>query len=109
MMQDDNHKLYYDINEVAARYGFDPSKLRYWESVFPMLKPEKRGGDRIYTLDDLEILDEIVHLVENKKHKLAAARQIMESGRGQRLKVKRVIQQLETVKRYLQDVKELVS
>lgn len=65
-MLDDSHKLYYNINEVAARYGFDASKLRYWESVFPMLKPEKRGGDRIYTSADLEILDEIVYLVEHK-------------------------------------------
>lgn len=108
-MKDDSHKLYYNINEVAARYGFDASKLRYWESVFPMLKPEKRGGDRIYTPEDLEVLDEIVYLVEHKKHKLVAARQIMETGRSQRLKIKRAVQQLETVKRYLQDVKELMK
>ena len=108
-MLDDSHKLYYNINEAAARYGFDASKLRYWESVFPMLKPEKRGGDRIYTPEDLEVLDEIVYLVEQKKHKLAAARQIMETGRSQRLKIKRAVQQLETVKRYLQDVKELMK
>ncbi|AXE20850.1 MerR family transcriptional regulator [Runella rosea] len=108
-MKDDSHKLYYNINEAAARYGFDASKLRYWESVFPMLKPEKRGGDRIYTLADLEILDEIVYLVEHKKHKLSAARQIMESDRSQRSKIKRAIQQLEVVKRYLQDVKELLK
>ena len=108
-MTQDAHKLYYDINEVAARYGFEPSKLRYWETVFPMLKPEKRSGDRIYTPADLELLDEIVYLVEHKKHKLAAARQMIESGRSQRNKINRVIQQLETVRRYLEDLKDIVQ
>ncbi len=103
----DPHKLYYNINEVAARYGFEPSKLRYWETVFPMLQPEKRSGDRIYTLADIELLDEIVYLVENQKQKLSVARKIIESGKSQRNNINRVIQQLETVKRYLQDIKEL--
>ena len=102
-------KLFSDINEVAARYGFEPSKLRYWETVFPMLKPEKRSGDRIYTLADIELLDEIVYLVEYKKHKLSAARQIIESGKGQRNKINRVIQHLEIVKRYLEDLKDIVK
>jgi DNA-binding transcriptional MerR regulator len=105
----DEPKLYSDINEVAARYGFEPSKLRYWETVFPMLHPEKRSGDRIYTRADIELLDEIVYLVEHKKHKLAAARQMIESGRSQRNKINRVIEQLETVKLYLKNLKEILS
>lgn len=102
-------KLYSDINEVAKRYGFEPSKLRYWETVFPMLKPEKRSGDRIYTPADIELLDEIVYLVEYKKHKLTAARQLIESGRSQRNKINRTIEQLETVRAYLQDLKEILT
>jgi DNA-binding transcriptional MerR regulator len=98
-----------DINEIAARYGFEPSKLRYWETVFPMLKPEKRSGDRIYTRADVELLDEIVYLVEFKKHKLAAARQIIESGRSQRNKINHSIEQLEKVKAYLQDLKDILT
>lgn len=103
-------KLLSDINEVAARYGFEnTSKLRYWESQFPMLSPEKRRGDRIYTRADIELLDEIVYLVEYKKHKLAAACQIIESGRSQRNKINRVIEQLETVRLYLKNLKEILS
>lgn len=106
-MNTNAHKLYYDINEVAARYGFEPSKLRYWETVFPMLKPQKRSGDRIYTPADIELLDEIVDLVERKKHKLSAVKKIIETGRGQRKKINNVIAQLESIKRYLEDLKEL--
>jgi len=107
-MKSDAHKLYHDINEVADRYGFEPSKLRYWETVFPMLKPQKRGGNRIYTTADIELLDEIVYLVEHKKHKLTAVKKIIETGRSQRTKINRAIEQLEAIKRYLVDIKELI-
>ncbi|MCA0230285.1 MAG: MerR family transcriptional regulator [Bacteroidetes bacterium] len=103
-------KLISDIKEVAARYGFEnTSKLRYWETQFPMLRPEKRGGDRIYNRGDIELLDEIVYLVEYKGHQLAAARQLIESGRSQRNKINRAIEQLETVKAYLEDLKEVLT
>ncbi|MFN4145173.1 MAG: MerR family transcriptional regulator [Runella sp.] len=108
-MTQENHKVFYDINEVAARYGFAPSKLRHWEKVFPMLKPPRRGGDRIYSNDDVELLDEIVYLVEKKKHKLEAAIEIIESKRSQRIKINRTIEQLEQIKQHLVELKELIQ
>ena len=37
---DKNTKLYYSIKEVAAMYDVKESLLRYWEGVFPHLKPQ---------------------------------------------------------------------
>ncbi|MEZ4905433.1 MAG: hypothetical protein R2822_28555 [Spirosomataceae bacterium] len=62
-----------------------------------------------YTLADIELLDEIVYLVEHKKHKLSAAKKIIETGRSQRTQINRTIEQLETVKRYLENLKEIIS
>lgn len=107
-MAEELQKRYYTINEVAERYGFEYSKLRYWETVFPMLKPQKRGGDRIYDKDDLEVLDEIVYLVEKKKHKLEAARQIMAKGRSNRIKIKQARERLAEIRAYLTAIKELM-
>lgn len=109
LKKDDAYKLYYTVNEVAEKYGFEASKLRYWESVFPMLKPQKRHGDRIYTQADLAILDEIVYLVEHKQHKLTAARDLMASGKSHYKKITQAVEQLELVRLYLQNMRELMG
>ncbi|MCU0342054.1 MAG: MerR family transcriptional regulator [Spirosomaceae bacterium] len=105
-MHKEIQKRFYTIAEVGERYGFELSKLRYWETVFPMLKPQKRGGERFYSQNDLEVLDEIVYLVEKKKHKLDAARQIMATGRSNRRKINQARERLLEIKAYLVEIKE---
>ena len=62
-------KLYYSISEVAKITGLKEYVLRYWEKEFDQLKPKKnRGGNRIYTQKDIEIVNRINHL--RKKEKL---------------------------------------
>lgn len=62
-------KLYYSISEVAKITGLKEYVLRYWEKEFDQLKPKKnRGGNRIYTQKDIEIINRINHL--RKKEKL---------------------------------------
>jgi hypothetical protein len=39
-------KLFYRINEVAKITGLKPYVLRYWESEFPELSPEKDTSDQ---------------------------------------------------------------
>jgi len=108
-MINDEHKVYYTITEVAAKYGFKASKLRHWETIFSMLKPEMRNGDRIYTKDDLEVLDEIVYLVEVKKQKLEVANDIMVKERSQRQKIKKTMLQLAEIKEHFMNMKELTT
>ncbi len=68
-------KLYYSISEVSRMTGLEPYVLRYWEKEFDVLKPRKnRGGNRTYTLTDIEIINRINHLRTREKLTIAGAR-----------------------------------
>ena len=62
-------KLYYSISEVSKITGLEAYVLRYWESEFDILRPKKnRGGNRVYTQKDIDIINRINYL--RKKEKL---------------------------------------
>ena len=72
-------KIYFKIGEVCELVGVQPHVLRYWETEFPMLSPQKnRSGQRSYRRRDVEmalrikelLYDEIEAAVKVKlKHK----------------------------------------
>ena len=56
-------KRYYSISEVSRITGLEQYVLRYWEKEFSSLKPRKnRGGNRLYTSRDIELINRIKHL-----------------------------------------------
>jgi DNA-binding transcriptional MerR regulator len=68
-------KLYYSISEVSEMTSLEAYVLRYWEKEFPQLKPKKnRGGNRMYTKDDIEIINRINHLRTVEKLTIPGAR-----------------------------------
>lgn len=68
-------KLYYSISEVSKITGLKPYVLRFWEKEFDILKPKKnRGGNRIYTQKDIEIINRINHLRNKEKLTIEGAR-----------------------------------
>lgn len=76
-------KLYYSISEVSEMTGLAPHVLRYWETEFSELSPKKnRAGNRVYTGEDLEVLDQIQRLLRDEKYTLAGARQALRRGRN---------------------------
>ncbi|MBX3729831.1 MAG: MerR family transcriptional regulator [Candidatus Sumerlaeia bacterium] len=67
-------KLFYRIQEVANIVGVEPYVLRYWETKFPMLAPEKDGSDqRRYRQKDIDLLLRIRHLLYEEKYTIAGA------------------------------------
>ena len=67
-------KLFYRINEVANIIGVESYVLRYWETRFPMLAPEKDGSDqRRYRQKDIEVLLRIRELLYDEKYTIAGA------------------------------------
>ena len=71
----DGEKLYYSISEVAKITGLKEYVLRYWEKEFEQLKPKKnRGGNRVYTQKDIEIVNRINHLRKKEKLTIDGAR-----------------------------------
>lgn len=72
------NRLYFKIGDVASICGVAPSVLRFWESQFPQLKPNKSGtGQRLYRKRDVELALEIKRLVHEEGFTLAGARQAM--------------------------------
>lgn len=67
-------KLFYKIQEVANIVGVEPYVLRYWETKFPMLSPEKDSSDqRRYRRKDIELLLRIRELLYEEKYTIAGA------------------------------------
>ncbi|HAF07024.1 MAG: MerR family transcriptional regulator [bacterium] len=76
-----NRKRYYSIKEVSQMTGLRSYVLRYWETVFPKLKPLKHSvnGRRMYTEKDIEIVKRIKELLYEKKYTIKGANEVMNS------------------------------
>lgn len=72
-------KLYYSISEVSKITEIEQYVLRYWETEFEQLKPQKnRAGNRIYTNKDIKIILHIKTLLREKKYTIEGAKKILE-------------------------------
>jgi len=68
-------KIYFKIGEVCELVGVQAHVLRYWESEFPMLSPQKnRSGQRSYRRRDVEISLRIKQLLYEELFTIAGAR-----------------------------------
>ena len=68
-------KLYYRIGEVSSIVGVEPHVLRYWESEFRSIRPQKsRKGQRIYSRRDVERLIKVKDLLYTHGFTIAGAR-----------------------------------
>lgn len=73
---EDFGKKYYKIKDVTDFLEENASTLRYWEKVFPQLKPYRSAkGIRYYTTADIELLRIIKFLVHDRGLKIDAARE----------------------------------
>jgi len=73
-------RLYFRIGDVARICGVEPYVLRFWETQFPTLKPNKGGtGQRLYRRREVELALRIKQLVHNEGYTLAGARQALEA------------------------------
>lgn len=74
-------KLYYRIGEVAQAVGVQPHVLRYWESEFGTIRPQKSSrGQRVYSQKDLEKLLRVKHLLHEQGYTIAGAKKKMREG-----------------------------
>ncbi len=76
-------KLYFKIGEVADIVGVPAYVLRYWESEFKAVKPQKsRSQQRVYRRRDVETLLKIKQLLYVEKFTIAGARQQLKEASG---------------------------
>jgi DNA-binding transcriptional MerR regulator len=73
-------KLYYSISEVSKITDIEQYVLRYWETEFEELNPQKnRAGNRIYTNKDIRLILYIKELLREKKYTIEGAKKILEN------------------------------
>ena len=73
-------KLYYSISEVSKITDLEQYVLRYWESEFEQLKPQKnRAGNRVYGNKDIKLILHIKHLLREERYTIEGAKQILKS------------------------------
>ncbi len=69
------NKTYFKIGEVARLTELEPHVLRYWETEFKQLRPEKStSGQRLYRREHVERVLEVKDLLYRQKFTIAGAR-----------------------------------
>jgi DNA-binding transcriptional MerR regulator len=68
-------KPYFKIGEVAEIAGVEPYVLRYWETEFRSIKPEKtRTNQRMYRKRDVETVLHIKRLLYDEGYRIDGAK-----------------------------------
>ncbi|MDD3715740.1 MAG: MerR family transcriptional regulator [Candidatus Marinimicrobia bacterium] len=79
-------KLYYSISEISEMLDIKQSVIRYWESEFKDLKPQKnRAGNRIYKKEDIALIRLIHYYVHGKHLSIQEAAEMIRSLREEGL------------------------
>lgn len=82
-------KIFFKIGEVCDLVGVQPHVLRYWETEFPMLSPQKnRAGQRTYRRRDVEIALRIKELLYEDLYTIAGAKKKLSSELREQTKLK---------------------
>lgn len=105
-------KLYFKIGEVAEIVGVAAHVLRYWESEFSIIKPQKsRSQQRVYRRKDVENLLRIKHLLYERKFTIAGARQELRQGAAkvERAEVSGVYQARQSLARVREQLASLAA
>jgi DNA-binding transcriptional MerR regulator len=75
-------KLFFKIGQVCELAGVEPFVLRYWETEFPMLAPQKsKTGHRVYRRKDVEMVLRIKNLLYDRGFTIAGARKQLAKAR----------------------------
>jgi DNA-binding transcriptional MerR regulator len=79
-------KPYFKIGEVAELAGVEPYVLRYWETEFRAIRPEKtRSKQRLYRRKDVETILAIKKLLYDEGYRIdGAKKRLRELAPGER-------------------------
>ncbi|HKR66046.1 MAG TPA: MerR family transcriptional regulator [Thermoanaerobaculia bacterium] len=96
----------YKIGEVCKLADLQPYVLRYWETEFPQLSPNKSGGgQRLYTRSEVDTILRIKELLYRDGFTIAGAKKKLEEVATPAPVVAVAAPQSEDTKRTLGDVK----
>ncbi|MDO9039919.1 MAG: MerR family transcriptional regulator [Bacteroidota bacterium] len=100
-------KVFYSIGEVADLFGVNTSKIRFWENEFDILKPHKNNkGNRMFTLEDIENLKLINHLLKERGMTIKGAQKKLKENKEDTLQNFEVVSRLQEIRQMLIEIKE---
>lgn len=100
-------KRYYSISEVSRIFGLSVAKLRFWEENFPSLKIQRnRSGERVFQHKDLEHLQFIYELVEERRFTLEGARNYIKTKQRKQSENAEVLARLQRLRGFLVELRE---
>src|SRR5689334_25358064 len=100
-------KLFFRIGEVCKIVEVEPFVLRFWESEFPNLAPQKsKSGQRVYKRKDIEMVLRIKELLYERGYTIAGARKQLSSARAPKEDKQKVLFQ---VRKGLRDILTLLN
>jgi DNA-binding transcriptional MerR regulator len=104
-------KLYYRIGEVSRITGVKPYVLRYWESEFRWMAPQKsRSKQRLYRRRDIDMIMLIKKMLYEQRFTIAGARKkLREMGAGRALETGNLAIETDHRSRYQKIRSELES
>lgn len=98
-------KLFYRIGEISRITGLEPHVLRYWETEFPHLRPEKRkSGQRLYTRTDLDNILHVKQLLYRDGFTITGAKRKIRGRSG-----RDVDEVIESAKREIRELLDLLN
>lgn len=98
-------KLFYRIGEVSRLTGLEPYVLRYWETEFPQLRPEKgKSGQRLYKRKDIENILRVKQLLYEEGFTISGAKKRLNGGRDRDM-----TSVLDVAKKELREILEILK
>ena len=71
-------KRLFRTNEVCQLTDTQPYILRFWESEFPQLAPQRHGGQTVYRREDVDVVLRIKRLLYDEEYTIEGARKRLE-------------------------------
>jgi DNA-binding transcriptional MerR regulator len=73
-------KMFYRIGDACRQLDVQPYVLRYWETEFPLLSPQKsKSGQRVYSEEELALIRRIKELLYEEGYTIAGAKKKLEA------------------------------
>ena len=108
MVQIPDDKRYFRIGEASRIVGVEPYVLRYWESEFPQVRPERADSNqRTYQRKDLENLLTVKKLLYEEKMTIEGARRRLRQEKGNWISVDSSV--LDEIKTELSEILKMLS
>lgn len=99
METDELEKQYYKIKEVSDLLGIPSSTIRYWETQFAILSPQRNDkGTRFYTPGDIEKLQMVKYLIYDRGIRIEKAREMIKHNHSGVTRRFRALERLQDVR-----------